>query len=291
MANFTDTKQSLATPTHLRGYWFSKNPDKAWAEKFYLTFIPVFFAYNAMIQRMGWLDVGDFWHIAQNVLMWLPYCVILPWWLRRNSGVAWKDSYWFKFNVYMTVYVFFVTYFHTEYFFSVLGMRYRFPHVSLYFDSRLVGPDEATALANFEKIPLGMYFNAIAFFIIYHTAAVVVMRRIRTMTSSFSAPVKWGSWVVIVGLAALFFAFMETFLYIQPDAAANVWYVDKQRMLEVGSFCYALYFIVSFPNVYRLDEPPGQSWSISRCCIEAGFASMVILFLIDLYAWIVGPIV
>ena len=67
--------------------WFSRNPDKAWAEKFYLLFVPVFFAYNAVVQGMGWLDVGTFWHAVQNLGMWLPYCVFLPWWLRRRSGI------------------------------------------------------------------------------------------------------------------------------------------------------------------------------------------------------------
>lgn len=275
----------------IRGYWFSRNPDKAWAEKFYLLFIPVFFAYNAVIQRMGWLDVGNFWHVTQNILMWAPYCVVLPLYLRRNSQIPWHDSFWFKLQVYLAVFVFFATYFHTEYFFSVLGMRYRFPHVSLYFDSRLLGPDESTALANFEKVPLGMYFNTMAFFTIYHVASVVVMRRVRTLAESVLPSFKWPSWVIIVAVTAFFFAFMETFLYIQPDAAANVWYIDKATMLRIGSFCYALYFIVSFPNIYRLDEPPSEKWSLSRCTIEAGFVSMMTLFLIDLFAWVNGPIV
>jgi cycloeucalenol cycloisomerase len=68
----------------LSGYWFSKNPDRAWAEKLYLIFIPVFFIYNAVMQQMGWVDAGNFWHITQDLLMWLPYCVILPLILRRN---------------------------------------------------------------------------------------------------------------------------------------------------------------------------------------------------------------
>jgi cycloeucalenol cycloisomerase len=62
-------------------------------------------------------------------------------------------------------------------------------------------------------------------------------------------------------------------------------------MLAIGTYCYMLYFIVSFPNVYRLDEPPGEKWSLSRCAIEASFVSMLTLLLIDLYAWVVGPIV
>ena len=130
--------------------WFSANDDKAWAEKFYLTFIPFFFAYNAMIQMTGWLDAGNFWHVTQNLLMWFPYCVLLPLYLRRHSGIPWYKSWWFKFQLYIAVIVFFMTYFGTEYFFQVLGMRYRFDHVTLYFDSQLLGPDQATALAKYE---------------------------------------------------------------------------------------------------------------------------------------------
>ena len=67
--------------------WLSDNPDKAWGEKLYLSFIPVFVIYNAVIQQMGWLGAGTFWHVVQNAAMWLPYCVLLPAWLRRASGV------------------------------------------------------------------------------------------------------------------------------------------------------------------------------------------------------------
>ena len=166
------------TPAH----WLSTNEDKAFAEKLYLSFVPVFFAYNAVVQRLGWLDVGNSWHVVQNLGMWLPYCVLLPAWLRRHSGVPVRESYWVKFNVWMAVWVFFATYFHTEYFFELFHMRYRFPLVTWYFDSALLGPDEATAAAEWKKVPVGMYLNTMAFFTVYHVAAVVCMRRVRTMT-------------------------------------------------------------------------------------------------------------
>ncbi|WP_372776920.1 hypothetical protein [Litorivivens sp.] len=272
------------------GYWFSRNPDKAWGEKFFLAYIPVFFAYNALMQQTGWLDAGNFWHITQNLIMWFPFCVILPWVLRRNSGVPWQQSYWFKLNLYMAVFIFFCTYFHTEYFFDVLGLRYRFNDVSLYFDSVLVGPDEATALAQHKKVPPGMYLNSIAFFIVYHTAAVVLMRRIRSMTEGWGGAMKRIAWVVIVAATALFFAWAETYFYITDDAAANVWYVDLERMLKWGSIYYAMYFIVSFPNVFRLDEEQ-NNWSLSRTVLEACAVSAISLLLLDLWALILGPVV
>jgi len=272
-------------------HWFSRNPDKAWAERLFLGFIPVFFAYNAVVQRMGWLDAGNFWHVVQNLGMWLPYCVLLPAWLRRGSGVPWRESYWFKFNLYMAVWVFYCTYFHTEYFFEVLGLRYRFPEVTLYFDTALVGPDERIAAETFQKVPIGMYWNAIAFFVVYHTAAVVLMRRVRTSTLGFPPAARRAAWAVIVGAAALFFAWVETRLYITQAASGNVWYVDLARMLRVGSFLYALYFVVSFPNVYRLDEDPeAPRWSLSRTVVEASFVGMTSLLLIDLWTRVFGPI-
>jgi len=278
------------TETH--PHWLSHNPDKAWGEKFFITFVPVFLLYNAGIQKMGWLDVGTGWHVTQNLLMWLPYCFLLPWWLRRESGVPWSESYWFKFNVYMAVWVFWASYFHTEYFFEVLGLRYRFPEVDVYFDSALVGPDEATAAETFQKVPPGMYSNAIAFFIVYHTLAVICMRRVRTMTLTWSIAAQRVTWAVIVLTTALFFAWAETRLYMTDDAAANVWYIDLPRMLKWGSIFYAMYFVVSFPNVYRLDENPKEPrWSISRTVIEASFVGIVSLLLLDLWAQFLGPIV
>jgi cycloeucalenol cycloisomerase len=271
--------------------WLSANPDKAFAEKLYLLFLPVFFAYNALIQQMGWLDAGTGWHVAQNFLMWFPYCVALPAWLRRGHGIPWHRSAWLKLNLYMAVWVFYATYFHTEYFFEVLGLRYRFPAVTLSFDSQLVGPDEATAAASFQKVPVGMYLNSIAFFLVYHTAAVVCMRRVRSATRRFDPFARRLSWVAIVVTAALFFAWAETRLYITGEAAANVWYVDLERMLRLGSVFYALYFVVSFPNVYRLDErPDAPPWTLSRTVVEASFVAMTSLLLLDLWARFVGPI-
>lgn len=292
---------SLSTPISqardrqrgLPGYWFSRNPDKAWAEKFFLLFLPVFVVINGTIMSQGWLDVGNGWNLVQNLLMWVPYCLLLPAWLRRNSGIAWHRSYWFKFNVYMFVYVFFATYFHTEYFFSTLGIRYHFPQVSWYLDSALLGPPEATALATYQKIPPGMYFNAIAFFIVYHSCSVVLMRRVRTLTLQAPTWRRAALWVLTVAVASYFFAWAETYFYVASTDLTrdNVWYVDLSRMLSIGSACYALYFIVSFPNVYRLDEDAAsERWSIYRTAMEAAAVSMIVLLLLDLFTWVVGPI-
>jgi cycloeucalenol cycloisomerase len=275
-----------------QAHWFSTNPDKAWAEKFFLPFVFFFFAYNAVIQKMGWLDAGNFWHVTQNALMWIPYCILLPAWLRRHSGVRWYESYWFKYNLLMFTWVFYASYFHTEYFFDSLGMRYNFPDVTLHLDTALTGPDEATALAEYKKVPVGMYLNSVAFFIVYHTIAIVCMRRVRTMTTAWSPLVQRFAWAVIVAATALFFAWAETFFYITAAASTNVWYESKELMLTYGSTLYALYFIVSFPFIYRLDENMSEPrWSLARCVVEGSAVGAISLLLIDRWAAWFGPIV
>ncbi|MBW2500426.1 MAG: hypothetical protein JRF61_24345 [Deltaproteobacteria bacterium] len=291
-SNPADESLGAIAGESVKPHWFSLNPDKAFAEKLYLIFLPIFFVYNGVVQRMGWLDAGNFWHIVQNLCMWLPYCVLLPLWLRRNSGIAIRDSYWFKLNLWMAVWVFFATYFHTEYFFELLHMRYRFPEVTLYFDSALLGPAEATALAASKKVPVGMYLNTMAFFIVYHTAAVVCMRRVRSMTTDWPRGSQRLAWVAIVLVTALFFAWAETFFYfLQEGVATNVWYENRDAMLRFGSFFYAMYFIVSFPNLYRLDEnADGPRWPLSRVAMEGCFVGALTLLLLDLWANFIGAI-
>ena len=269
--------------------WFSSNPDKAWAEKLFLWFIPVFFAYNALMQQTGWLDAGTFWHIVQNALMWLPYCVLLPLMLRRNSGIPWQQSYWFKANVFMFWWIFIATYFHTEYFFEMLGLRYRFEDVHWYFDSALVGPDESSALQAYQKVPLGMYLNSVAFFIVFHNSAVIFMRRVRGFTAHWGETARRLSWGFIVGVTALFWAWAETYMYITDDAAGNVWYENLDQMLLYGSAFYALYFVVSFPMYYRLDES-SERWSLSRVFIEASAVGLLSMLLIDLASHLIEPL-
>jgi cycloeucalenol cycloisomerase len=248
-------------------------------------------SYQTLLQKMGWVDVGDFWGTVTTLITWIPYLVILPAFLRRKSGIPWYQSYWFKLNVYMMVYVFFSTYFHSEWFFKYLGMRYNFPHQFLDFDSMACGPDQATARENFQAVPLSRYLDTMGFFTVYHTIAIVTMRRVRNMTSSLPAIGQRTLWVAIVVVAAVFFAWAETFFYIQNAVSKTVWYVDKSAMLRVGTSLYALYFLVSFPNLFRLDETADQKWTIRRTIVEASFVSMVTLFVIDTWVRVHGPIV
>jgi cycloeucalenol cycloisomerase len=283
--------EGIAVTGATHSKWFSSNPDKAFGEKLFLTYFFFFMSYQTLLQKMGWVDVDDFWGTVTTLITWIPYLVILPAFLRRKSGIPWYQSYWFKLNVYMMVYVFFSTYFHSEWFFKYLGMRYNFPHQFLDFDSMACGPDQATARENFQAVPLSRYLDTMGFFTVYHTIAIVAMRRVRNMTSSLPAIGQRTLWVAIVVVAAVFFAWAETFFYIRNAVSSTVWYVDKGAMLRVGTSLYCLYFLVSFPNLFRLDETADQKWTLRRTIVEASFVSMVTLFVIDTWVRVHGPIV
>jgi cycloeucalenol cycloisomerase len=278
-------------PTKPASKWFSPNPDKAFAEKLFLPYLFFFFAYEALLQQMGWVNVNDFWGIVTTLIVWLPYLVFLPAFLRRNSGIPWYQSYWFKLNVYMAVLVFLETYFHTIWFFKDLGMRYNFIYQHLNFECLTCnGGNPVASRAADERVPLGIYINTMGFFTVYHTYSVVVLRRIRNLFQGSSLFTRRAAWVLAVIATSIFFAWAETFFYIQGAVSTTVWYINKPEMLKVGTTAYMLYFFVSFPNIFFLDETVDRKWTVWNCVVQASFVAMWALFLIDMWAWIHGPL-
>lgn len=253
------------------GYWFSRNADKAWGEKFFLAYIPYFFGLNYAKQLMGWMNVNTFWHITQNLALLLPLIIIPAIFRPAITGRAWWDNYAVKMVLWIFVYNFVGTYFGCEYFFDVLGMVYNFPQVTLTLDSALVGSGQ-------QVIPIGMYFNAPAFFVVYHTLAVLMMRRVRTIDTGALKPVLT---VVTVVAVAYLMAFLETRLVATDANKPYFYYRDLPWMLKYGSMFYACYFLPSFPLVFGLEEKEGERWPVRKIILEALAAGVLVLILID----------
>jgi cycloeucalenol cycloisomerase len=186
----------------------------------------------------------------------------------RPIGRRWYQTYWFKANLYIAIFNFAANYFGSEYFFDILGMVYDYPLLELNFDSTLVGSGE-------QRVPLIMYLLTQAYFVTYHTTAVIVLRRIRT------------SRILIV---AYFWAWMETKAMANPWIESQFYYKDMERMLTYGSLFYSLYFVASFPIFYRLDEERDANWSLPITAAAACTASMIMMFLLDFAAAIFGPL-
>ena len=128
-----------------------------------------------------------------------------------------------------------------------------------------------------------MYFNAAAFFVVYHTLAFILMRRILTSRLNI------GRWVVVLVtvIVAYFFAWAETRLVATDANKPYFYYENLDWMLSHGSAFYACYFLVSFPFAYRIDEGQTENWPMSRVLLEALAAAMLVFFLLDIAAGII----
>jgi cycloeucalenol cycloisomerase len=266
-------------PAVAGGHWFSRNPSKAWGEKFFLLYTPVWMLAMGLLMRSG---AGARWgDLALNLAMLAIFAPLLavPALMRdeRALGRPWYRTYWLKLNLWIGIFAGIGSYFGSEYFFDVLGMVYNYPQLHWRLDSTLLGSGAQT-------VPLIMYTSAHFYFVTYHTAAVVVMRRVRT-SAVLGRPWLWP--LTVLG-TAYFFAWAETFFMTDPSIAQQFYYRDLPRMLRWGSLFYACYFFVSFPMIYRLDERPGDNWTLRRTAIEALAAGMLLLFLLDGVSRFVG---
>ena len=285
----TYTDDTADPRTYTPRTWLSDNDDRAWAEKLYLWYIPVFFLISGITSRTGFSLAGNWQNLIAGFLVWLPFCVLLPLWLRRNHPLPIHRQWWFKFQLYLAVVIFFLTYFGTEYFFDTLGMRYNYPNVSWYFDSVLLGPDQAAALGDYKRVPIGMYPISVGFFTVYHIGAIVMMRRLYRIGLASGANAGRIAFGLALVLAALFWAWLETTLFVSQPKGSFAWYEDLERQLGIGSLFYAMGFLFTFANVYWLDELAGQRpWSLRRIAVEATAMCLLVLLAGDLWSLAFG---
>jgi cycloeucalenol cycloisomerase len=265
--------------------WLSDSDDRAWAEKLYLWYIPVFFIISAITSRTGFSIAGNWQNLIAGVLVWLPFCVLLPLYLRRNSPLPITQQWWFKFQLYLAVVIFFLTYFGSEYFFDTLGMRYKYDAVSWYFDSVLLGSDQATALAEHKRVPIGMYPISVGFFTVYHIGAIVLIRRLFRIGVAMGLTAGRIAFAVGVVATALFWAWLETMLFVSQPKGSYAWYEDLERQLGIGTLFYAMGFLFTFANVYWLDERADRrQWSLCRIATEATAMCLLVLLAGDLWS-------
>ncbi len=283
MTTYTDDTPDPRTFTPRT--WLSDSDDRAWAEKLYLWYIPVFFIISAITSRTGFSIAGNWQNLIAGVLVWLPFCVLLPLYLRRNSPLPITQQWWFKFQLYLAVVIFFLTYFGSEYFFDTLGMRYKYDAVSWYFDSVLLGSDQATALAEHKRVPIGMYPISVGFFTVYHIGAIVLIRRLFRIGVAMGLTAGRIAFAVGVVATALFWAWLETMLFVSQPKGSYAWYEDLERQLGIGTLFYAMGFLFTFANVYWLDERADRrQWSLCRIATEATAMCLLVLLAGDLWS-------
>ena len=258
--------------------WFAENPDKAWGEKFFLIYSLVWTTMMGLgVVTKLFETMGNTGMLVSGAVISFPL-VLYPLIFHREKDKKWYESYWFKANLFIFILSFFQNYFLTHYFFDVLGMVYLYPNVTSHLEAALVGLSRQT-------VPLIMYFYTQCFYMTYHATAIVALRRVNTSRLGRFKLTK----PVMFLLAAVFWAFMETFI-MSKVSGFSFWYKDVGRMLKFGTLIYAYCFITSFPFYYALDEKADKKWSVGKVALCAFAVNAVTLLLFDVTAHFIGNI-
>jgi cycloeucalenol cycloisomerase len=210
------------------------DPNRAWAERFFLLYTPVWIGAVALVMVTGWMrHWGDSGYLAFGFALALPP-VVLPYVLAPTKAA--KD-YAARFNLWIFVFSFFGNYFICRYFEDVLGLRYGFP-TETNLGALTLGRQQ-------EKIPFTLYLMTQAYFLTYHAAIFVTWRR-------------FGRTVPMLVLGCCFFAFAETASMATPLLSGLFWYTSMQKMLTIGTLMYGSLFLVSVPMLYKIE--PATPW-------------------------------
>lgn len=192
----------------------------------------------------------------------LPYLlqpVVYP--LSSESKLPLFSRYSFKANLWIAIFSFIGNYWYTHYFYNVLKAKYTLPSWRL------------------NNVPIPLYFATHFYFMFYHTLSNLILRKIHTRyQSSFLRTIF--IWLSIFAFS-YFTAFMETLSISSfPDYA----FEDRFMAYTVGSAFYGIYFIVSYPTFYQIDEvisKQNKPYTVYQTIMESLGASMLVLCLLD----------
>jgi cycloeucalenol cycloisomerase len=127
------------------------------------------------------------------------------------------------------------------------------------------------------------------YFCFYHTASNMLIRRARHAASASGPAAQAAAEAAVVFLLSYATAYGETF-----TIASFPYYtfVDRGRMYTVGSLFYAIYFFVSFPMFFRMDEDTkARPFTLWRAVVDAFAACMMVTCLLDFWRIGLGAIV
>lgn len=229
--------------------------------------------YTGVLRR--WNDTGYLVFSFSAALPSFLLPALLP--SRPDRSRPWRECYFVKLHAWVAVLVAFGTYFGTHYFFDLMGMRYAFAGARWTFAAEVVGKSG-------HDVPVFLYPLTHAYFMTYFAVLILAEKEI---VDGWRLGLL-GRAVVVLSLAYAV-AFAETFLMASPLLADMFAYDNRERMLMVGSFGYASFFVAGLPMVRRIDGG-GESWKLGRVIIEALATSMMILVLLEAWAKVVGPL-
>lgn len=195
----------------------------------------------------------------------LPYLlqpIVYP--LPAEKNLPLHLRYSFKANVWIAIFSFIGNYWYTHYFYSVLQAFYDFPSLRL------------------NNVPICLYFATHFYFVTYHSLSNCILRKIETryLEGSLRSALFW----TVVLAFSYFTAFMETLTISSYEHYG--FNVERSTIYSIGSAFYGIYFIVSYPVFYRMDEKihlkKGENpHTLYNAIMEALGSGMLVLCLLD----------
>uniref|UniRef100_A0A7S2QSM8 Cycloeucalenol cycloisomerase n=1 Tax=Chlamydomonas chlamydogama TaxID=225041 RepID=A0A7S2QSM8_9CHLO len=254
--------------------WLASNPAKRWTEVFFLTYSVfwITWALCLLVPLQLYEYCGNYGYLAIGLSAALP-CFLLPLFIQPKSEASkpFLQRYWVKANIWIAIFSYVGNYFWTHYFFRLLGASYTFVSWRL------------------NDVPITLYFMTHAYFCFYHALSNVMLRR--TSTALAKAPTfvrRFAMGVVVFGLSYAT-AYGETLTIAHFPYYS---FIDKERMYTIGSLFYAIYFFVSFPLFYIMDEDPKvKKWTAWQAAVDSLAASMLVTILLDLWRISYGGII
>jgi cycloeucalenol cycloisomerase len=223
-------------------------------------------------QAFEWFDADHY--LMFGVTLASPFLlqpILFPMPAERNLPLHLRYS--FKANVWIAIFTFIGNYWYTHYFYSVLQAVYSFP------------------CHRVNHVPINLFFMTHFYFVTYHTFSNIILRKIET-TFRQSLVRSLLFWVTVFAFS-YFTAFMET-LTISAFPYYHFPPALKRDIYIKGSAFYGIYFIVSYPVFYRIDEkvdpsatatnhPDRQAHphTLFQTVMEAFGTSMIVMCLLD----------
>uniref|UniRef100_A0A1J3IL85 Cycloeucalenol cycloisomerase n=1 Tax=Noccaea caerulescens TaxID=107243 RepID=A0A1J3IL85_NOCCA len=256
-----------------RSLWLAANPSKRWGELFFLFYTPFWLTLSLgiVVPYKLYETFTELEYLLLALVSAVPAFLIPMFFVgKADTSLSWKDRYWVKANLWIIIFSYVGNYFWTHYFFKVLGAAYTFPSWKM------------------NNVPHTTFFMTHACFLFYHVASNITLRRLRHSIADLPDSLRWcfeAAWILAL---SYFIAYLETV------AIANFPYytfVDRSAMYRVGCLFYGIYFIVSFPMFFRMEEKSSEKWDLSRVAVDALGAAMLVTIILDLWRLFLGPIV
>jgi len=252
--------------------WLAPTPSKRWAECFFLAYSPVWITWAlGIVVPFGIYEyAGKVGYMVICLAASVP-CVAVPIFLvgKADAGTPLLQRYWVRANIWIAIFSYIGNYFWTHYFYKLLGASYTFP------------------AWNLNEVPICLYFMTHAYFCFYHALSNVLLRRVRNAVRGQSWLVQQLASAALIFLLSYATAYGET---LTISAFPYYSFEDRDRMYTVGSLFYAIYFFVSFPMFFRMDEDPKRPWTNSQAAFDALAAGMLVTIILDLWRISFGAI-